>query len=215
MQCSKISLGDAILTACYLINRMSSRVLNYKTPLNYLQESYPESHMFSSLDLKIFGCLAFVHSHDPHRTKLDPKAYKCIFLGYSATQKGYRCYSFEKRKYFTSLDVTFFEDTPFFPEKIQGENLSGKFFNKKDFLEGNSGAQDFLEENLEGNLEGNSSPIVNQWEYFWETASADPLDEPKNLNLNLSKSYKIRPRIPTVLFLNLQVIANLSVPTLY
>ncbi|RVW37668.1 Retrovirus-related Pol polyprotein from transposon RE2 [Vitis vinifera] len=46
--------------------------------------------------------------------KLSTKATKCIFLGYSRLQKGYRCYSFETHCYFLSADVTFFEDSPFF-----------------------------------------------------------------------------------------------------
>lgn len=124
---------NAILTACYLINCMLSRVLNYKTPLNGLQESYLESRMFSSLDFKIFECLVFVHNHDPHRTKLDPKAYKCIFLGYLVTKRGYRCYSFEKWKYFTSLDVTFFEDTSFFQKKFKGRIWVEIFWTKRIF----------------------------------------------------------------------------------
>ncbi|RVW47171.1 Retrovirus-related Pol polyprotein from transposon TNT 1-94 [Vitis vinifera] len=41
-------------------------------------------------------------------------ATKCIFLGYSKLQKGYRCYSSETHRYFLSADVTFFEDSPFF-----------------------------------------------------------------------------------------------------
>ncbi|RVW49248.1 Retrovirus-related Pol polyprotein from transposon RE2 [Vitis vinifera] len=48
----------------------------------------------------------------PH--KLSAKATKCIFLGYSRLQKGYRCYSSETHRYFLSADVTFFEDSPFF-----------------------------------------------------------------------------------------------------
>ena len=39
---------------------------------------------------------------------------KCLFLGYSRLQKGYRCYSLEIHRYFISADVTFFEDSPFF-----------------------------------------------------------------------------------------------------
>ena len=46
--------------------------------------------------------------------KLSAKAMKCLFLGYSRLQKGYRCYSSETHRYFFSADVTFFEDSPFF-----------------------------------------------------------------------------------------------------
>ncbi|RVW83831.1 Retrovirus-related Pol polyprotein from transposon RE1 [Vitis vinifera] len=46
--------------------------------------------------------------------KLSAKAMKCLFLGYSKLQKGYRCYSLETHRYFISADVTFFEDSPFF-----------------------------------------------------------------------------------------------------
>ncbi|RVW28520.1 hypothetical protein CK203_100568 [Vitis vinifera] len=48
------------------------------------------------------------------RDKLSARATKCIFLGYSRLQKGYRCYSSETHRYFLSADVTFFEDSPFF-----------------------------------------------------------------------------------------------------
>ncbi|RVW21067.1 Retrovirus-related Pol polyprotein from transposon TNT 1-94 [Vitis vinifera] len=46
--------------------------------------------------------------------KLSAKAMKCIFLGYSRFQKGYRCYSPNTHRYFLSIDVNFFEDSPFF-----------------------------------------------------------------------------------------------------
>ena len=40
---------------------------------------------------------------------------KCIFVGYSRVQIGYRCYCPPLRRYFVSTDVTFFETTPIFP----------------------------------------------------------------------------------------------------
>ncbi|RVX14586.1 Retrovirus-related Pol polyprotein from transposon RE1 [Vitis vinifera] len=46
--------------------------------------------------------------------KLSAKATKCIFLGYSQLQKGYRCYSPDTHRYFLSANVTFFEDSSFF-----------------------------------------------------------------------------------------------------
>lgn len=124
--------GDAILTVCYLINRIPSRVLKYQTPLESLQQLFPDSRSFSELDLKIFGCYAFVHVHDPHSGKFDPRSIKCVLLGYSSTQKGYRCYSPEKHCYFDSHDVTFFENQSFFPKNhIQGGCLDVKIISGK------------------------------------------------------------------------------------
>ena len=33
--------------------------------------------------LKVFGCIAYVHVPDELRTKLDLKAKKCVYIGYS------------------------------------------------------------------------------------------------------------------------------------
>ena len=63
---------------------------------------------------RVFGCTCFVHILTPRQDKLFVKATKCIFLGYSRLQKGYRCYSPQTHRYFLSADVTFFEDSPFF-----------------------------------------------------------------------------------------------------
>ena len=46
-------------------------------------------------------------------SKLDPKSLKCIFLGYSRVQKGYKCYCPSLRRYMVSVDVTFLENTHF------------------------------------------------------------------------------------------------------
>ncbi|RVW92154.1 Retrovirus-related Pol polyprotein from transposon RE2 [Vitis vinifera] len=54
------------------------------------------------------------HTPQQNGDKLSTRATKCIFLGYSRLQKGYRCYSFETHRYFLSVNVTFFEDSPFF-----------------------------------------------------------------------------------------------------
>jgi hypothetical protein len=54
-----------------------------------------------------------VYDNRPGRTKLDPKSLRCIFVGYSDTQKGYRCYSPTLRRYFVSSDVIFMESVPY------------------------------------------------------------------------------------------------------
>ena len=102
--------GDAILTACYLINRMPSSVLHDQIPHSLL---FPDQPLYF-LPPRVFGCTCFVHILTPGQDKLSAKAMKCLFLGYSRLQKGYRCYSLETHRYFISADVTFFEDSPFF-----------------------------------------------------------------------------------------------------
>lgn len=64
----------------------------------------------------VFDCVAFVHILGPGHDKLSPHTIKCIFLGNSCTQKGYRCYLPSSRRYFVSVDVTFFESAAFFSE---------------------------------------------------------------------------------------------------
>ena len=108
MNVPKCFWGDALLTAAYLINRMPSKVLSYNTPIKTLKTYFPENKCFTHLSPKIFGCTAFVHIHNHERGKLDPRAIKCIFLGFSPTQKGFKCYDPSSGKFFVSMDVTFF-----------------------------------------------------------------------------------------------------------
>ncbi|KAJ4703138.1 Retrovirus-related Pol polyprotein from transposon TNT 1-94 [Melia azedarach] len=120
--------GEAVLTVAYLINRMPSRVLNFQTPYQVLLQSYPTTRVLSTIPFKIFGCSAFVHIHSQHRSKLDPKAIKCIFIGYSSNQKGYKCYYPVTRKFYHSMDVSFFEQQPYYPKSdIQGENFTHEY----------------------------------------------------------------------------------------
>ena len=130
MKVPKQFWGEAVLTASYLINRMPTRVLKYETPINILKNSYPTSHhLFSSLTPRTFGCIVFVHIHSQHRSKLDPRAHKCIFLGYSPTQKGYKCYHPSTHKYFVSRDVTFFEHQSYpWENSLKGERSKEENF---------------------------------------------------------------------------------------
>jgi hypothetical protein len=67
---------------------------------------------------KVFGCTCFVRDHRPTVSKLDPKAVKCIFIGYPPGQQGYKCWNPIDRRMFVSMDVTFRESEPFYGEKI-------------------------------------------------------------------------------------------------
>jgi hypothetical protein len=68
MHVPKSYWGDALLTATYLINRMPSRVLDFKTPLEVLSPPFSTSKGVSP---KVFGCVCFVHIHGQTRGKLD------------------------------------------------------------------------------------------------------------------------------------------------
>jgi hypothetical protein len=75
---------------------------------------------------KIFGCVAYVHIPKTQRTKVEPCALKCVFLGFGTSQKGYRCFDPVSRKWYVTRDVTFIEHEPFFHDKSyvgQGENM--------------------------------------------------------------------------------------------
>lgn len=114
--------GEAVLAASYMINRLPTRILDNKSPIEVLNSFYPHIRTSNGLIPRIFGCTAFVHVHKQHRDKLDPRAVRCVFLGYSPTQKGYKCYHPSSKKWYISADVTFSENKPFFSKSsLQGE----------------------------------------------------------------------------------------------
>ncbi|RVW92274.1 Retrovirus-related Pol polyprotein from transposon RE2 [Vitis vinifera] len=80
------------LLVLILLNKMG-----FLTPF-----SSPDQPLYF-LPPRVFGCTCFVHILTPGQDKLSAKAMKCLFLGYSRLQKGYRCYSLETHRYFISL----------------------------------------------------------------------------------------------------------------
>lgn len=113
--------SQGVLTATYLINRLPSQVLEFKSPYEILKgRPIDLSH------LRVFGCIRFVHIQTSHRDKLDPRVVKCIFMGYSSTKKGYKCFNPITNKVVVSRDVKFEEDSPYFTKdksSCQGELL--------------------------------------------------------------------------------------------
>lgn len=106
--------GEAVLTSTYVINRLPSKVLGSKSPLNLLAQFHHDIRHTFTLHPRVFGCTSFVHIHDHQRGKLDPRAVKCVFIGYLSTQKGYKCFHPPTRKYYTSSLVTFVQEESYF-----------------------------------------------------------------------------------------------------
>ena len=70
---------------------MPSTVLNGDMPYSVL---FQNKALFP-VEPKVFESTCYVQDVRPYVTKLDPKALKCVSLGYSRLQKGYHCYSTE------------------------------------------------------------------------------------------------------------------------
>ena len=104
--------GDAVQTACYLINRIPTKVLKNLSPFEVLNKSKPYID-----HLRVFGCLCYVLVPGEQRNKLDAKSTKAMFMGYSITQKGYKCYDPVTRRVLVSRDVKFIESRGYYEEK--------------------------------------------------------------------------------------------------
>ncbi|RDX84064.1 hypothetical protein CR513_34939, partial [Mucuna pruriens] len=76
-----------VLTATYLINRLPTRVLNGISQIKHMLSFFPSSPLMLSLPSRVFECVAFVHSHNPHCRKLDLRVVKCVFIGYPSNKK--------------------------------------------------------------------------------------------------------------------------------
>ena len=108
--------GEAMLTATYLTTRTASQTLNAQSPLQLLSAAFPFLKLGDSLPKRVFGCECYVHLYPNQTNKLSPRAIKCVFVGYSNTQKGYKCYYPIGQKILVSLDVTFSERNQFYQQ---------------------------------------------------------------------------------------------------
>ncbi|OIW16772.1 hypothetical protein TanjilG_05506 [Lupinus angustifolius] len=101
--------------AVYLINRQPSQFLKNKCPYEILY-----NHELNLLNIKVFGCLCFASTLTHNRKKLDPRARKCVFLGFKQGTKGYIMFDYMNKETFLSRNVSFYENIfPFKNEENQ------------------------------------------------------------------------------------------------
>ena len=79
--------AEAVNTAVYLRNRSPTSALKDKTPFECWFGDKPDVS-----NLRVFGCICFVHTPDNLQKKLDPKSTKAIFVGYPLGTNGYKLY---------------------------------------------------------------------------------------------------------------------------
>jgi hypothetical protein len=103
--------GDAVLTACFVLNRVPSRNSEV-TPYEGWEGRKPNLSF-----LRTWGCLAKVSIPLPKKRKLGPKTVDCVFLGYARHSTAYRFYVVKSETdevtihtVIESRDATFFEN---------------------------------------------------------------------------------------------------------
>lgn len=97
--------AEAINTAVYIRNHVPTTALkNGKTPYEQWYERKPNVSHF-----KVFGCLVYSHVPNIQRQKLDKKAQKLRFVGYSTQSKGYCLFDEESSTIYIRRDITFNE----------------------------------------------------------------------------------------------------------
>ena len=111
--------SETILTAIYLINLLPYEALEFKSPKDLFLHHYPHVQLGPELPLHVFGCVAFIHQSQPGISKLEPRALKTSFVGYSNTQKGYKFYDKNSGRIFVTLSATFDEKQFFFKQDVE------------------------------------------------------------------------------------------------
>ena len=109
---SKTYWAEAVATATYLRNRMVSTALKSgQTPYQLWHGKKPNLK-----HIRVFGCTVYSHIPDGERKKLDKKAQKLRFIGYTETAGNYKVWDESKQRCYIRHDVIFnesdFETSP-------------------------------------------------------------------------------------------------------
>jgi hypothetical protein len=99
--------GDAISTACYILNRIVLRSILHLTPFELRFGRKPSiSH------LRHFGCKCFVLKCE-NIDKFESRSLDDILLGYTPHGRSYRVYNLDTNTVFGSCDMNFDETAPY------------------------------------------------------------------------------------------------------
>ena len=97
--------GEAVVTACYIQNRLPTRAVN-KTPYEIWNGEKPDLK-----HIRVFGSKAYAQVPSERRTKWDSHSVEGVLVGYSETSKGYRILNPSTGKIIISRTVVFDEGT--------------------------------------------------------------------------------------------------------
>jgi hypothetical protein len=98
--------AEGLHTAVYLLNRLPTKTISVACPHVALFGSTP-----SYEHLRVFGCVCYPNITVAAPYKLAPRSTRCVFLGYSADHKGYRCLDLSTNRLIVSRHVVFDEDS--------------------------------------------------------------------------------------------------------
>ncbi|MCO5577734.1 hypothetical protein L7F22_031566 [Adiantum nelumboides] len=104
--------AEAVHTTVHSMNQTPTVAIHEISPYERLYGIKP-----TVFYMKVFGCVCYVHVPNEARKKMEPKAMKCIFLGYPIGKKGYKCYDPTIRQVYVSRDVRFCEHEPWYKPK--------------------------------------------------------------------------------------------------
>ena len=101
------------MTAVHLINRLPSKVIGLRSPIELIEKQFPKVKLRNGHKLRVFGYVVFIHTHKMPFGKLFARAIRGIFVGFYTTQKGYCCYDPTSKRIFITKDIVFEENTFF------------------------------------------------------------------------------------------------------
>lgn len=112
---------EALNMAVHLTNRLPCKPLNNQSPFQVLFGKLPDLST-----IRVFGCLCYPNLAATAVHKLAPRSLPCVFLGYPAGYKGFRCLHLPTNPVFISRHVVF-DDNSFPFHQPQPLNLNSNF----------------------------------------------------------------------------------------
>lgn len=98
--------ADALVTACYLINKCPSSSIDGRIP-----EALWTKKKVLIQHLRVFGCRSWITLNPTIKNgNLDFKAIECVFIGYSGDTNGYKLWDRNHNSFYISKDVKFDEN---------------------------------------------------------------------------------------------------------
>ena len=172
--------AEAVSTAAYLRNRTTTSANEEQlTPYEKWHGHKPDIS-----NLKVFGCAAYSHVSNAQRRKLDKKARRMCFVGYSKNPKGYRLIDINTDKVIIRRDVVFnesdfrflnrkdgTESVPILPDLFDEPEDEGEMFDEPEETRSEE-----LPRRSERNLEEplrRSERTVQRPDYYGHSESAD------------------------------------------